>query len=144
MAAVTVQVVQGALHGQANLRGGMSMHLIIRLGLTVSLTALLLSGCSTIRPHSTPPELITHRVMPGETLECIAKWYAGSESQWHEIVGYNPGINPRNLQVHDVIKIPTDMATTHTQQARFSLASRCTQVPTPAHTKLPEKMFGPK
>ena len=120
------------------------MHLIIRLGLTISLAALLLSGCSTIRPHSTTPELMAHRVMPGETLECIAKWYTGSESQWHAIVGYNPGINPRNLQVHDVIKIPTDMATTHKQQSPFSLASRCTQVPTTARTKAPENMFGPK
>ena len=133
------------------------MHLIRRLAISVSLAALLLSGCSTIRPHSTTPELptrpelVTHRVMPGESLECIAKWYSGSASQWHKIVGYNPGINPRNLQVNDVIKIPTDMATTHKQQSPFSLASRCTQVPTPARTKPPplpipptEEMFGPK
>ena len=134
------------------------MQLIIRLVLSVSLAALLLSGCSTKRPDSTTPELITHRVMPGETLECIAKWYSGSESQWHTIVAYNPGINPRNLQVNDVIKIPMDIATTNNQQSRSSLASGCTQVSKPTRTKprpLPptstkppppptEEMFGPK
>src|SRR5262245_56293046 len=99
----------------------MSMHSIIRWVLPVSLAALLLSGCSTKRPDSTPPELIAHRVMPGETLECIAKLYSGSESHWHEIVAYNPGINPRNLQVNDVIKIPMDIATTNNQQTRSSL-----------------------
>jgi LysM repeat protein len=118
------------------------MNFSIRLVLSVSLAALLLSGCSTkrpetptlgtgpITPHPEPPRIppITHKVRPGETLACIAKWYSGSENQWQAIVGYNPGINPRILQVNDVIKIPPDIATAHKQQSSLSLASRCKQI----------------
>jgi len=136
--------------GKETPRGDMNMNLILMLVLSASLAVLLLSGCSTIRPDATKPQLIPHRVMPGETLACIAKWYSGNETQWQEIVRYNPGINPRNLQVNNTINIPMDIATIHSQQSRFSLASSCTQGSQPARPRLPppspptEKMFGPK
>ena len=121
------------------------MQWVMRLILSVSLAAPLLSGCSTKSPHPVQPELIVHRVLPGETLACIAKWYSGRESQWYEIVRANPGINPRNLQENDVVKISTDIATIHTQQPRFSLASRCSQVPQRARPTTPTvEVFGPK
>jgi hypothetical protein len=66
-----------------------------------------------------------HKVMPDETLVCIAKWYSGSENQWASIVAYNPGINPKNLLVNDVLKIPLDIATSHKEQSRTSLGSLC-------------------
>ena len=139
------------------------MQLVMRLVLAVSLAAPLLSGCSTKSPqpaspeyivhNPAPPEHIVHRVLPGETLACIAKWYSGRESQWSEIVRDNPGLNPRNLQENDVVKVSTAIATLHTQQPRFSLASRCAPVPQPVRrnprppptpTSIGAEVFGPK
>ena len=132
--------------------GGVHMQLVMRLVIIVALAAPLLSGCSTKSPQPAQPAYIVHRVQPGETLACIAKWYAGKESQWSEILQDNPGLNPRNLQEHDVVKVATDIATLHTQQPSFSLASRCVQVaqpvrrnprPLPPPTSTTE-VFGPK
>jgi hypothetical protein len=125
---------------------------IIKLGLAVSLVTLLLAGCSTHASYPAPSTYIVHRVMPGETLACIARWYAGSESQWSAILRDNPGLNPRNLQEQDVVRVSTAIATRHTQQPRFSLASRCAQVPQPPRrTPVPPttatptvEIFGPK
>ena len=129
------------------------MQLVMRLVVVVSLAAPLLSGCSTKSPQPAQPAYIVHRVQPGETLACIAKWYAGKESQWSEILQDNPGLNPRNLQEHDVVKVATDIATLHTHQPRFSLTSRCVQVAQPARRNPPRppppptsttEVFGPK
>jgi hypothetical protein len=131
------------------------MKWIMRLILSVSLATLLLSGCTTRSPHAARHSFLAHRVMPGETLGCITRWYSGSESQWREIVAHNPGINPKELQVDNTIKVPLGIATAHNQQPRFSLASYCTaknrhSLPASAQTKPPpaltstEEVFGPK
>jgi hypothetical protein len=141
--------------GTEQLLGGVSMQWIMRLILSVSLATLVLSGCTTRSPHAARHGYLVHRVMPGETLGCITRWYSGSESQWRKVVTYNPGINPQALQVDNTIKVPLGLATAHTQQPRFSLASYCTaknrqSLPGSTKTTSPpvltstEEVFGPK
>lgn len=134
-----------------------------------ALVALLLfcSGCSTTNREikakvdmAPPPversEFLYHRVMAGETMASIARWYSGKENQWHKIAEHNPSMNPWRLQRDDIVKVPTAIATVHTEQPVTPTAPR----PKPRKTKgamkvknveqdqeeplLEEEVFGPR
>ncbi len=70
------------------------------------------------------PQYIIHRVMVGETLATIAKWYSGKESNWKELSEYNPNLSPWKLRRGDVVKIPLYMTTVHKDQSDYSTAPR--------------------
>jgi len=51
----------------------------------------------------TPPG--THEVAKGETLETIAERYFGSKTRWKELLVLNPGLDPKRLQIGQVLRI---------------------------------------
>ncbi|HHH76173.1 MAG TPA: LysM domain-containing protein, partial [Phycisphaerae bacterium] len=48
----------------------------------------------------------THKVASGDLLGTIAQKYLGSQRHWEDIVKANPGINPNNLKINSVLRIP--------------------------------------
>jgi LysM repeat protein len=94
--------------------------------------AVVLFGCVVPPPHTEenvappaappPPEYVLHKVMPGETFATIARWYSGKESNWHEIAEHNRELNPWNLQIGDIVKVPVYLTTLHNAQPDFSTA----------------------
>jgi DNA-directed RNA polymerase subunit H (RpoH/RPB5) len=102
-------------------------------------------------PEVQMPEFLLHRVLPGETMASIAKWYTGKESDWRELAQHNPDLKPWNLKRGDLVKIPREMATAHTNQPEHSTAPKkhrkATQKAAPAKDTAPaepEEVFGPK
>jgi len=47
----------------------------------------------------------THVVAKGETLEDIALEHLGSKTRWKELVALNPGLDPRKMQIGQVLQI---------------------------------------
>lgn len=68
-------------------------------------------------------EFISHKVMAGETIASIARWYSGKTTTWKEIVDYNTGLDPFKLKEGQTIKIPQSMATVHKEQPDHSTAA---------------------
>jgi len=75
-------------------------------------------------PPVEQPKYIFHRVMEGETLASIARWYSGNEALWYELKEHNPGVEPYKLKKGDVIKVPVAMAVVHSEQPNFSTQPR--------------------
>jgi len=83
--------------------------------------ALLVCSCSTVdQTKKKDPEFIFHRVMAGETLSSIARWYTGTESMWHEIAEDNPKLSPSSLRQGDIVKVSVSFATAHKEQPPYS------------------------
>jgi hypothetical protein len=111
--------------------------------------ALLVCSCRTIdhdekkdsvkmvAPKIEKPEFIFHRVMAGETLATIAKWYTGMENMWHEIAEDNPGLSPFSLRQGDIVNVSISMATVHKEQPAYSTkpSSEAVQKEQPPYTK---------
>ncbi|MCE5336777.1 MAG: LysM peptidoglycan-binding domain-containing protein [Desulfobacteraceae bacterium] len=100
-------------------------------------------------PRIEPPAFILHRVMPGETMATIARWYSGKDSQWRELAEHNPDLSPWNLKKGEIVKVPTYMATVHSEQPNFSTAPKKTKkkAASKAEEELPpgpDEVFGPK
>lgn len=110
-----------------------------RLVLLVLLGPLLLSflmACESIdhtkkkdaavvaAPPVEKPKFIFHRVMEGETMASIAKWYSGNEAHWYELKEENPGMEPYKLKKGDVVKVPVSMAIVHNEQPNSSTQPR--------------------
>jgi LysM repeat protein len=76
---------------------------------------------STKKPVS--EEFIFHKVLAGETLATIAKWYNGNTAAWKEIAAHNPGVRPDNLKAGQRIKVPKSLAVAHQEQPDFSTAT---------------------
>ena len=51
------------------------------------------------------PKSGTHVVAKGETLEDIAEEYLGSKTRWKELIALNPGLDPRKLQIGQVLQV---------------------------------------
>ena len=47
----------------------------------------------------------THTVAKGETLETIADQYLGSKTRWRELLPLNPGLDPKKLQIGQVLRV---------------------------------------
>jgi len=85
---------------------------------TIFFIMLILSSCSKRElepPREVPipkePAAIYHEVLyPGETLSLIAGWYTGDSKNWKTIADFNPGLNPNNISIRDIIKIPKSIA----------------------------------
>jgi len=99
-------------------------------------------------------EFIFHRVMAGETLSSIARWYTGSESMWHEIAEDNPKLSPSSLRQGDIVKVSVSLATVHKEQPPDSIklqkaVKKTNQVPgtegsDSSAAPAPEEIFGPR
>lgn len=68
-------------------------------------------------------EFILHKVLAGETLATIAKWYTGKPTAWKEIAPHNPGVQPFRLKAGQRIKVPKSLAVVHQEQPDFSTAT---------------------
>jgi hypothetical protein len=100
------------------------------------------------------PEFIFHKVMAGETLGSIARWYTGSESLWHKIADDNPKLNSSRLRIGDIVKVSVSLATVHKEQPSYSTKSPKATKKTnrepgaeeidPSATPAPEEIFGPR
>lgn len=51
------------------------------------------------------PKTGTHVVAKGETLEDIAEEFLGSKTRWKELLALNPGLDPRKLQIGQVLQV---------------------------------------
>jgi LysM repeat protein len=81
-------------------------------------------------PKDLPPakttvsdEFILHKVLAGETLGTIARWYNGKATAWKEIAPHNPGVQPFRLKAGQQIKVPKSLAVAHQEQPDFSTAA---------------------
>ena len=76
-------------------------------------------------PVKTPvaEEFILHKVLAGETLATIAKWYNGKTTAWKAIATHNPGVQPFHLKAGQRIKVPKSLAVAHQEQPDFSTAA---------------------
>ena len=128
--------------------------------------ALLVCSCGTVdhiekkdsvdavAPKIEKPEFIFHRVMAGETLGSIARWYTGSESLWRKIAEDNPKLNSSKLRPGDIVKVSVSLATVHKEQSPYSTkspkaAKKTNRGPVaeeidPSATPAPEEIFGPR
>ena len=117
--------------------------------------ALLVCSCSTVdQTKKKDSEFIFHRVMAGETLSSIARWYTGSESMWHEIAEDNPKLSPSSLRQGDIVKVSVSLATVHKEQPPDSIklqkaVKKTNQVPgtegsDSSAAPAPEEIFGPR
>ncbi len=68
-------------------------------------------------------EFILHKVLAGETLATIARWYSGKPTAWKEIAAHNPGVQPFRLKAGQQIKVPKSLAVAHQEQPDFSTAT---------------------
>lgn len=105
--------------------------------LMMPVVALLFFGCATVEEHEKikegvnmpapvieEPQYIFHRVMPGETMATISRWYTGKEGNWRAIADENPSLSPFKLRKGDIVKVPMSLATSHREQPNFSTAPR--------------------
>jgi hypothetical protein len=74
-------------------------------------------------PEKPPLQFIEHRVIPGETMATIAKWYTGDTTLWPAIAQHNLGLSPFKLKEGTVVKVPITLATEHTEQPEYSTAA---------------------
>ncbi|HTV34208.1 MAG TPA: LysM domain-containing protein [Methylocella sp.] len=64
-------------------------------------------GIAPLPAETPPPTLADHyTVVAGDTLMGIASRLYGNARQWHRIEKANPGLNPRQLQIGQVLKLP--------------------------------------
>ena len=102
---------------------------------------ILVAGCGTMSneqirkavkkpaPTVDEPAFIFHRVMAGETMGSIARYYAGKESLWREIAEANPELSPFRLKKDDIVKVPVAIATVNKEQPATSTAARKARMP---------------
>lgn len=105
------------------------------LGLLLFLPVLL-AGCASMSddaikkadkkpaPVVEEPTYIFHRVMSGETMSTIARYYSGQEGLWRLIAEANPGLNPVSLKQDDIVKVPMSIATVNKEQPAYSTARK--------------------
>ena len=74
-------------------------------------------------PEKPPSEFIEHRVIPGETMATIAKWYTGDTTLWPVIAQHNLGLSPFKLKGGEVVRVPFSVATLHSEQPEYSTAA---------------------
>ena len=74
-------------------------------------------------PVKPSAEFIEHRVIPGETMATIAKWYAGDTTLWPVIAQHNLGLSPFRLKGGEVVRVPFSVATLHSEQPEYSTAA---------------------
>jgi hypothetical protein len=104
-------------------------------------------------PRSTPmptpppaPQYFTHVIRgSGETFMAIARWYTGSANHWKPIAQANPGVEPRQMRIGTVIRIPDELVTRRKPMPKPAppvKAKPAAPKPTPAPTPQVE-LFGP-
>ena len=72
------------------------------------------------------PKSGTHVVAKGETLEDIALEHLGSKTRWKELVALNPGLDPRKMQIGQVLQVAAAAP-----PVPLALASRTDPAPAP-------------
>lgn len=76
---------------------------------------LLLSAvaCAPVKRRTfedSSTEYSYHTVMySGETLSIIARWYTGQSGNWEVLLDHNGDLDPRRLQIGDLVKIPQEL-----------------------------------
>jgi hypothetical protein len=100
---------------------------------------MILAGCASMSdktikeavkkpaPRVEEPTYIFHRVVSGETMGTIARYYSGKEGMWPAIAEANPELNPVGLKQDDIVKVPVAIATVNKEQPAYSTARRSTK-----------------
>jgi hypothetical protein len=109
------------------------------------------------KPQQPQAEFIEHRVLPGETMATLAKYYSGNAVNWTKIAEENPGLHPFRLNRGEIVRVPKALATVHAEQPDQSTArdfyappgktTSKPSVPEPAPPPIPVRPatpFGPK
>ncbi|MFO7972228.1 MAG: hypothetical protein R6U40_10815 [Desulfobacterales bacterium] len=75
-------------------------------------------------PAPSEPSFYLHKVRwPEETLSHIAKWYTGKIDNWKAIVEANPELDPKYIDIGDMIPIPEDLLTLRKPMPRSFLST---------------------
>ena len=91
---------------------------VVKLFFYGILLSLFVAACTKSTPPPEPmedlpppaPEVVEHTVQyPGETLGLISRWYTGKSSNWEAILSMNPGMDPRRINLGNVILIPAEL-----------------------------------
>jgi len=101
-------------------------------------------------------QFIFHRVMEGETLASIAKWYAGDEMMASFLKEENPNLDPAMLAAGEIVKVPIFLAVVHSEQPDHSTqpqkppktvrkrSSKAGRAPAPRPADSAPAVFGPR
>jgi hypothetical protein len=81
---------------------------------TLVVVALLgVAACAPVKRRTfedSSTEYSYHTVMySGETLSIIARWYTGQSGNWEVLLDHNGDLDPRRLQIGDLVKIPQEL-----------------------------------
>ncbi len=109
-----------------------------------------------VPPPVEKPQYLFHRVMAGETLASIAKWYAGDEMMVEQLKEANPDLAPDKLTAGEVVRVPVFLAVWHSEQPDHSTqpqkppkttrkkATRPRQATVPRPSPVVPQVFGPR
>jgi nucleoid-associated protein YgaU len=82
-------------------------------GDTPSASAAMAAQAQPAAPSATaaaegtaPVTLVSYRVQSGDTLAAIALAFYGSPERWRTILDANPGLDPAELKVGQILKVP--------------------------------------
>lgn len=71
-------------------------------GPKVAASPALPDAAAAATPRALPG---THTIAKGETLETVADKYLGSKTRWRELLPLNPGLDPKKLQIGQVLRV---------------------------------------
>ncbi len=75
-----------------------------------------------VKPAESGEEYLFHRVLAGETLATLAKYYSGNANNWKVLASHNLDKEPFKLKADEVVRIPRSLATVNKEQPGFSTA----------------------
>lgn len=141
---------------------------LLLLVLVGSLGFLLAAGCASldrsrkkeaayvVPPPVDKPPYLFHRVVEGETLAGIARWYSGDETTLERLQEENPTLDPVKLNQGDIVKVPVFLAVVHNeppdgstepQKPQKAVRKKSGKVTKPVLRPAPQaapEVFGPK
>lgn len=109
-----------------------------------------------VPPPIEKPQYLFHRVVEGETLVSIAKWYAGSETVVNQLKEANPDLDPVTLSAGDIVRVPVFLAVANSEQPDHSTqpqkppktvrkkSSKASRAAAPRPTGGAPEIFGPR
>ncbi|HON06698.1 MAG TPA: LysM peptidoglycan-binding domain-containing protein [Verrucomicrobiota bacterium] len=83
-------------------------------------------GVGTVEPQPMSSGIIEHKIESGESFATIAKKYGVSVDA---IIKANPNVNPRRLQIGQIVKVPEKTATVATTAGTFATKSEKSSEP---------------
>lgn len=109
-----------------------------------------------VPPPIEKPQYLFHRVVEGESLAGIAKWYAGDEMMAEQLKEANPDLAPDKLTPGEIVRVPVFLAVLHSEQPDHSTqpqkpsktvrkkGTRARQATVPSPSPAVPQVFGPR